>query len=80
MNDRISKYFQGELSSGERLELLRDSLTDETIRKEMAAFQNISALLQLSEKKIDREEGLKAGELFFRKRKQQKIKRITLWG
>lgn len=57
MNERILKYFQNSLTPHERLELLREMEQNEELRKQFVGYQNIQALLQLSPRIGDKEEG-----------------------
>ena len=47
MNERIHKYFYEELSTEERLSLLRDVEASEELKKEFVEYQNLYALLNL---------------------------------
>lgn len=54
MNERIHKYFYEELSTEERLSLLRDVEASEELRKEFAEYQNLYALLNLGHQVQDK--------------------------
>ena len=47
MDERIRKYFQAELSVGERLELLRQIEADEELRREFIEYKNIELLVDV---------------------------------
>ncbi|MDR1455956.1 MAG: FecR domain-containing protein [Tannerella sp.] len=54
MEESVRKYFQGELSRGERLELLRRSETDPALKTAFIRHQNMLALLEFAPLKGDR--------------------------
>ena len=54
MNERIHKYFYEELSTEERLSLLRDVEASEELKKEFAEYQNLYALLNLGHQVQDK--------------------------
>lgn len=60
MDERIRKYFQAELSVGERLELLRQIEADEELRRGFIEYKNMNALLTLSDQ-ADRMEANRQG-------------------
>ena len=47
MNERIHKYFYEELSTEERLSLLRDVEASEELKKEFVEYQNFICLVEL---------------------------------
>ena len=58
MNERIHKYFYEELSTEERLSLLRDVEASEELKKEFAEYQNLYALLNLGHQVQDKTIGI----------------------
>lgn len=54
MNERIHKYFYEELSTEERLSLLRDVEASEELKKEFVEYQNLYALLNLGHQVQDK--------------------------
>ena len=50
MNEQIIKYFQGELDTTERLQLLRLVETDGELKKQFIEYKNMNALLTLSDR------------------------------
>lgn len=48
MDERIEKYFKGELSSIERVQFLQEVDSNEILKKQFAEYQNLYALLNLS--------------------------------
>ncbi len=60
MDERIRKYFQAELSVGERVELLRQIEADEELRRGFIEYKNMNALLALSDQ-ADRMEANRQG-------------------
>ena len=78
MDERIRKYFQAELSVGERLELLRQIEADEELRREFIEYKNMNALLALSDQ-ADRMEANRQGlQRFNQMIKSNKIRRFLL--
>ena len=57
MNDNILRYFQGELSTNERAELLKLIENDDILKQEFIRFQNLHAITHLSSHSINRDEG-----------------------
>lgn len=60
MDERIQKYFQTELSVGERLELLRQIEADGELMRQFIEYKNMNALLALSDQ-TDRMEANRQG-------------------
>jgi transmembrane sensor len=80
MDDRLLKYFLGELDDSQRLQLLRDINDDESLKGEYIRLQNIFALTHLVDHEKDEEEARKSFRQFVRrveaKRKREFIKSI----
>ncbi|MDR2968066.1 MAG: FecR domain-containing protein [Tannerellaceae bacterium] len=57
MNERIIKYFLGELSAEERIDLLEKRETDKETKDDFAVMQNIRAITHLSSDCTERGEG-----------------------
>lgn len=74
MDERISKYFLGELSAGERLSLLHEIESDEKLKKEFAEYQNLHALLNLGRQVQDQEAGRRSFKRFIAEKR-----RIRIW-
>ena len=49
MDERILKYFGEELSSADRLALLRQIKGDDELRKQFIEYKNMNSLLSLSD-------------------------------
>ncbi len=64
MNERIHKYFYEELSTEERLSLLRDVEASEELKKEFAEYQNLYALLNLGHQVQDKTIGKRKYDRF----------------
>ncbi len=73
MDERITKYFQGELSEQERISLLLERENNEDLKKEFAAYQNIEAITLLSPSAISESKGQKGYALFERKLHTKKV-------
>lgn len=78
MDDRINKYFQGELTEPERLMFLREVEKNEILKKQFIDFQNMYALLNLSDCRENRSEGKENYQYFFRKKNEGKIRKTVL--
>lgn len=57
MHTTIKKYFSKELSSHEQLEVLRRTRVDDSFRKEFIHYHNLHAIIQITSKPTDSEEG-----------------------
>jgi len=64
MNERIHKYFYEELSTEERLSLLRDVEASEELKKEFVEYQNLYALLNLGHQVQDKTIGKQKYDCF----------------
>lgn len=73
MDERITKYFGGELSEKERIKLLQEREYNEDLKKEFAAYQNVEAIASLSVSAINTVKGEKSYTLFEKERKKKKI-------
>jgi ferric-dicitrate binding protein FerR (iron transport regulator) len=75
MDDRILKYFLGELDESERLQLLKLIGGDESLKNEFVEMQNLFALTQLSAHPGDDETAKESFRIFTRRlqAKQRKL-------
>lgn len=73
MNDQILRYFQGDLTTSQRAELLKRIEEDSILKEEFIRLQNLHALTQLSPNSTDKAEGRQNFLSFFQqiKRKAQ---------
>ena len=53
MDQRIIKYYAGELSKEERKALLKDAFSDQALKKEMMDYQHLQSLMQLHPQEKD---------------------------
>lgn len=67
MDKRIQRYFQDELSSVERLNLLREIEKDENLKKQFIETQNMRALLSLSTQEEDMHESIRKYKMFIKR-------------
>jgi Fe2+-dicitrate sensor, membrane component len=72
MDEQLLRYFSGELTVEERLELIHRIENDERLKAEFVRLQNLNAISQLSPHPTDKTEGVKNFDAFSRH-----IKRIT---
>lgn len=57
MDERITKFFSGELNANERVELLRERERNEQLKQDFSSFQNMLATLSFAPEAIDRNTG-----------------------
>ncbi|MCD7977267.1 MAG: FecR domain-containing protein [Tannerellaceae bacterium] len=74
MDERISKYFQHELSEKERIELLKETLKDDKLKHEISTYQNLLALFTLTKDNINRETGQQSYQGFIRNQRKKKTR------
>lgn len=74
MDERIIRYFGGELPEEERIALLRERETDEKIKEDFATIQNLQSITHLASFNTDHKKG-REGYL----RIEQKVRREKLW-
>lgn len=78
MDQRIIKYYAGELSKEERKVLLKDAFSDQALKKEMMDCQHLQSLMQLHPQEEDEFIGKKSWERFMQARRTEKGKRLFL--
>ncbi|MGM9802857.1 MAG: FecR family protein [Muribaculaceae bacterium] len=78
MDDRLIKYFQGELSPTERLQFLRQVEADDELKQQFIEYKNMQAMLHLSSQPCNNEENRQAYTLFNRIIRAKKIRRFML--
>lgn len=74
MDERIIRYFGGELPEAERLELLRERETNKNIKEDFATIQNLQAITHLASSSVDLKKG-KEGYMHI----EQKNRRRKIW-
>lgn len=80
MDERIYKYFYEELSTEDRLSLLRDVEADGELKKQFAEYQNQYALLNLGHQLQDRTAGKQKYNRFMQKKQQATIRKQLFHG
>jgi ferric-dicitrate binding protein FerR (iron transport regulator) len=78
MDERIPKYFNHELSEDERIALLKEAETSESIRKDLIAYQNVQSILSFSPEHIDVEAGSRGYMQLVKRRNRKILKRYAL--
>ena len=76
MNEQISKYFQGELDTAERLKLLRQVEANDELKKQFIEYKNMYALLSFTQYADDPKENRRQYEgfnLLIRKKAVRKL-------
>lgn len=78
MDNRVIKYYTGELSSDERRALLREAMTNEELRKDIADALNMQALTAIQASEKDEEQGKRSLRWFMKMRRSQQRRNFTL--
>ncbi len=78
MDQRIIKYYAGELSSDERKSLLDEVFSNKTLKREMMDFHNMNYLMKLHPEKKDEIAGKKSLDRFKKARRREKGRRLFL--
>lgn len=71
MDERIIKYFSGELTADERLQLLREREENKGLKEEFSSFQNTLATLSFAPQAIDKEIGSNEYKVLTKIRRKQ---------
>jgi ferric-dicitrate binding protein FerR (iron transport regulator) len=77
MDERIIKYFSGELSENERIRLLRESETNSALREELLAAQNVRGVFLLSAGSAGKADGEKQYRRFMQVHYRMKAFRLA---
>lgn len=64
MDEQLLRYFSGELTVGERLELIHRIENDSLLKAEFIRLQNLNAVWELSSRPTDRSEGIRHFKTF----------------
>lgn len=78
MDKQIELYFQGELNTAERLEILKRVDADSELKKQFIANKNSYALLSLSDSVGNEEESRNSYTRFMSKIRKQQVRRFVL--
>lgn len=78
MNEQIIKYFRGELTTTERVQLLRQVEADAALKKQFIEYKNMHALLALSDKVDNKEDSRQGYQRFSKRIKTKQIRRVFL--
>lgn len=78
MDERITKYFNEELSSTERLQFLHEVDSNETLKKQFAEYQNLYALLNLSPQIENRKIGKQKYDRFVNQKQNRILRKLWL--
>ena len=76
MDEKVIKYFLGELTEDERIAVLRERMESEALKKKFAEMQNTLAIASLSSEAEDYKLGLKSNTLFIKKQRKNKTLKI----
>ncbi|MDR1156418.1 MAG: FecR domain-containing protein [Bacteroidales bacterium] len=77
MDERIIKYFDGELSEDERIRLLRESEANSALREELLAVQNVRGAFSLSVYNVGNAESEKPYRHFMQLHRRTKLFRMA---
>lgn len=78
MDQRIIKYYAGELSKEERKALLQEALSHQELKKEMMEYQQLQSLMKLHPQEKNEFLGKESLKRFMQARKAEKGKRLFL--
>ncbi len=81
MEEKLSKYFSGELGQFDTTELFNELQTNELLQEEFVRMQNIYALMHLSESSTNKSEGRRGYQQFLHQlktKKRQKAVRLAV--
>lgn len=78
MDERITKYFNEELSSTERLQFLHEVDSNETLKKQFVEYQNLYALLNLSPQIENRKIGKQKYDRFVHQKQNRNLRKLWL--
>lgn len=81
MDERLPKYFSGELGQSDTSELFNELKTNKLLREEFVRMQNVYALTHLSKFSKNESEGRRSYQLFLQQlktKKRQKVLRLTM--
>lgn len=76
MDEQLLRYFSGELTVGERLELIHRIENDSRLKAEFIRLQNLNAVSQLSSRPTDRNEGISHFKIFASRIRQNAQRRF----
>jgi ferric-dicitrate binding protein FerR (iron transport regulator) len=79
MDERIIKYFDGELSKDERISLLREAEVNPVLRKDLLAVQNVRGIFSLATNADEKAEAEKQYRHFVRSCRRAKRYRLARW-
>jgi ferric-dicitrate binding protein FerR (iron transport regulator) len=79
MDERIIKYFSGELTGEERLTLLEEADVNPELKNNMLNYQNVNAILSLSPKDIQKEQGIEGYKHLTNLRRQKQVIHRLKW-
>ncbi|MDL2208215.1 FecR domain-containing protein [Parabacteroides sp. OttesenSCG-928-O15] len=72
MKDRIETYFTEKLDIDRQIELLKEVVADDALKKEFARYQNTQALCSFSEEVIDVDDSKRSYRLLLAQKKREK--------
>lgn len=78
MDQRIIKYYLGELSTDEKKSLLIEASHDAELKQQMMNYQNVQSLMLLSSERKNKVQGKKSYDRFIYNRNQEKKRKLFL--
>ena len=70
MDERISKYFQDELTKSERVKLLQEAVHDDKLKEQIIEYQNIHTLSGMAPQGANKDTGRQSLQLFMEKQRR----------
>ena len=70
MDERISKYFQDELTKSERVKLLQEAVHDDKLKEQIIEYQNIHTLSGMAPQGTNKDAGRQSLQLFMEKQRR----------
>jgi transmembrane sensor len=77
MEEKLPKYFSGELEQSDISKLLNEVGNDELLQKEFVGMQNVHALMQLPQLPNDEQEGRRGFQLFMQLLKRRERQQVV---
>jgi transmembrane sensor len=77
MEEKLPKYFSGELEQSDISKLLNEVGNDELLQKEFVGMQNVHALIQLPQLPNDEQEGRRGFQLFMQLLKRRERQQVV---
>lgn len=77
MDERILRYFDGELTESERIKILKELDTNPELKDDMLHYQNMKAILSLSPENINAESGINGYKSLVKRVQRRNIRTVV---